>query len=566
MDFFDILLAKKLEDDRDPTIEGLSVTENGIYSEENKAYNPVIVEVPEPTLKTKTITENGTYTASADNADGYSSVTVEVPLPSNAHLATPITSQPIANASTYPLPKCDVTVSNADKCEVIVTNDGQITEDSMPYLNRHSAGGNTELDEIIGGSIVWNQLVGVNNIRDSRTTDDVTFTKNNDGTFTMNGTASRSDWYICAPYPNEGKMINGHVYYAFNANKNGAIDTFGIGTSGFGEAGDNITIYGNIGKVMRANGNNGALTYVYKEGVTINNETLKPILISLTAVFGTTIADYIYSLEQSTAGSGIAWLKSYGFLTEDYYPYNAGELMSVKTSGHIMRDGSNNIIGNYPLSPIELRGIPKLDANNKLYYDGDSYRCDGRVKRRYGIVDLGTLNWDYDSKYALFISKLNDAKVINNSRGVICVCDKYLTTGYASISWSTFPDKCISAGNNYSTSYNLAVKDTAYTDTTAFKTAMSGVMLVYELATPTEEYTYSFEKNQTVDANGTEEYIDDRTVAIPVGHSTKYYHGKAYTKYFAEKSGVVNMADEGIMPTNPMYINANGNIDAEYWT
>ena len=78
MDFFDILLAKKLEDDRDPTIEGLSVTENGTYSEPGKAYSPVIVEVPEPTLITKSITANGTYSASADNADGYSQVTVNV--------------------------------------------------------------------------------------------------------------------------------------------------------------------------------------------------------------------------------------------------------------------------------------------------------------------------------------------------------------------------------------------------------------------------------------------------------------------------------------------------------
>lgn len=78
MDFFDILLAKKLEDDRDPTIEGLSVTENGIYTEEGKAYSPVIVEVPEPTLITKSITANGTYSANDDNADGYSQVTVNV--------------------------------------------------------------------------------------------------------------------------------------------------------------------------------------------------------------------------------------------------------------------------------------------------------------------------------------------------------------------------------------------------------------------------------------------------------------------------------------------------------
>ncbi|MBR1724217.1 MAG: hypothetical protein IJ723_04260, partial [Ruminococcus sp.] len=35
----------------------------------------------EATLTTKTITQNATYTALSDNADGYSSVTVAVPLP-----------------------------------------------------------------------------------------------------------------------------------------------------------------------------------------------------------------------------------------------------------------------------------------------------------------------------------------------------------------------------------------------------------------------------------------------------------------------------------------------------
>lgn len=34
---------------------------------------------PDPTLITKSITANGTYNASSDNADGYSSVTVNVP-------------------------------------------------------------------------------------------------------------------------------------------------------------------------------------------------------------------------------------------------------------------------------------------------------------------------------------------------------------------------------------------------------------------------------------------------------------------------------------------------------
>lgn len=45
MNYYDILLAKKLEDDRDPKVEGLSVTANGTYSEEGKVFKLVIVNV-----------------------------------------------------------------------------------------------------------------------------------------------------------------------------------------------------------------------------------------------------------------------------------------------------------------------------------------------------------------------------------------------------------------------------------------------------------------------------------------------------------------------------------------
>lgn len=112
MDFFDILLAKKLEDDRDPTIEGLSVTENGIYSEPGKAYSPVIVEVPEPTLISKTITANGTYSASADNADGYSSVTVAVDGFKKKSIAnTPTDIASFADGTANPMPSLEISIN-----------------------------------------------------------------------------------------------------------------------------------------------------------------------------------------------------------------------------------------------------------------------------------------------------------------------------------------------------------------------------------------------------------------------------------------------------------------------
>ena len=71
-------INKAGEELHDVTIEQLTVTENGTYSEAGKAFSPVVVNVPEPTLKTKSITANGTYTASSDNADGYSIVDVNV--------------------------------------------------------------------------------------------------------------------------------------------------------------------------------------------------------------------------------------------------------------------------------------------------------------------------------------------------------------------------------------------------------------------------------------------------------------------------------------------------------
>lgn len=57
-----------------------SVTENGTYyasSDEADGYSSVEVDV-QPNLGTKSISDNGTYSASSDELDGYSSVTVDV--------------------------------------------------------------------------------------------------------------------------------------------------------------------------------------------------------------------------------------------------------------------------------------------------------------------------------------------------------------------------------------------------------------------------------------------------------------------------------------------------------
>lgn len=65
MDYYDILLAKKLNGGGGSSVEvePLSVTENGTYEEEGKAFSPVTVSVPQGVFPSGTysITQNGIY-------------------------------------------------------------------------------------------------------------------------------------------------------------------------------------------------------------------------------------------------------------------------------------------------------------------------------------------------------------------------------------------------------------------------------------------------------------------------------------------------------------------------
>ena len=72
----------------------------------------------------------------------------------------------------------------------------------------------------------------------------------------------------------------------------------------------------------------GAWSVAASSGSTISVTGGTDMLIDLTAMFNPTIADYIYSLEQSQAGAGVAWFRNY--FPKDYYPYDPGTLRSVE--------------------------------------------------------------------------------------------------------------------------------------------------------------------------------------------------------------------------------------------
>ena len=171
-------------------------------------------------------------------------------------------------------------------------------------------------------------------------------------------------------------------------------------------------------------------------------------------------------------------------------------------------------------SSLTLRGISQLNSKNKLSFKGDVYSADGTVTRKYGTVDLGTLNWSYSSNFFRSAGIQTAVKHPATQDSLPkAICSKYSVATWNALGLA---DKEFSITTSTSSSYDgLLIKDTAYSDAASFKAAMSGVYLVYELATQTTETAKPFNDVQWCSTEGIEAF--DTTSIVPVGHDTKYY-------------------------------------------
>lgn len=93
------------------------------------------------------------------------------------------------------------------------------------------------------------------------------------------------------------------------------------------------------------------------------------------------------------------------------------------------------------------------------------------------MVDLGTLNWTYVSSDTVFYTS-----IANKKDGLASLmCSRYRTVGNSGY---TVPDYAIGTSGNSALLKRVFVSDPNYNTAADFKTAMSGVQLCYELATP----------------------------------------------------------------------------------
>lgn len=512
----------------------------------------------------------------------------------------------------------DMTVGNAEQ---LVSN--VFVEDKAPYQFR-TAGGSVDIgkrayfDAIVGGTVAWNQLAAIPSTDTSKTENGVTVTDNRNGTYTIVASGGATgDVYATLP---SIQVVKDHKYFWHSTPPGGSGTTYRSYMTNNVTAIDDQGDRGGRIYLATGSGTSYIVPYLVKSGTVISTPiTFVPQLIDLTLALGSTIADYIYTLETANAGAGVAFFRKY--FPNSYYPYSAASLESVEASAHktvgfnqfdkskatdnkyindsngtegsspdwchsdyirvipntmyytnaygvgqrytvTKYDENKSFIGAVPITnastfntgdayyiivstdkrhiaqnslvvnlhwdgsrdgeyeeykehtyPLDdsltLRGIPKL-VDGKLQFDGDEYEPDGTVNRRYGVVDLGSLTWNLNNANQFFASLPQYAP---ENYMTDAMCEKYAVSAHGA--YDVLVDKSLTI-----TTTRVWVYDTDYSTASAFKSAMDGVYLVYELATPTTEEADAYSGIQIVDDFGTEEFITDSVV--PVGHVTHY--------------------------------------------
>lgn len=228
------------------------------------------------------------------------------------------------------------------------------TDDTEAYQKTVPSGTKVASVKSIGGkTIVWNQLNSNN--EESNTKNGISFINNKDGSWTITGTCSVSNddntsISICGF---AGQFVSGHKYLA-KADKKYFDENYGFAIN---------SIEASLEKAKIINYAFNPIIFV-KDKVTVDNVTMRMNIFDLTQMFGS-------GNEPSTPEEFEAMFPS------DYYPYNAGKLMSASVNEVIYLDTKNQETS-YPIPQAVLKlggygnGIDDVcnyvDWENKKYH------------------------------------------------------------------------------------------------------------------------------------------------------------------------------------------------------
>lgn len=371
------------------------------------------------------------------------------------------------------------------------------TDSDTAYAKTVPTGAKLMSVKSVGGrSIVWNQLVKP--VPAVVTGAGVKATFSDDGIITLNGTATTTGSAVSVQ---SVKNQKGHKYLMIASPLSGVYgkDQLQFSSQSYGQ---DSTGHGTIITNESSNEKWYYTLYVY-EGVTYDNVKLQPQIYDLTAMFG--------------SGNEPTTVEEFEkIFPADYYPYNAGEVVRTGVTEVAVGDTA------YPI-PEAIKALPGYGwsagtARNYVDYENKQYvQC-------VQSVDLGTLSWvaGVGGKVSFQTSQVTGQKLTKNySVPPNIICSKYSTKTQNEL-WGHINVTGITADAN--TDGYIDVNDTSYTDATAFKQAMQGVMLYYELETPIVTDISSlipddFLRNIEVEAKGSVTFKnsngDDYRIPVP---------------------------------------------------
>ena len=202
-----------------------------------------------------------------------------------------------------------------------------------------------------------------------------------------------------------------------------------------------------------------------------------------------------------------------------HYSYNVGTLLSAGVTDVVSKDSNNTTLQTYSI-PAEIQALEGYGwsagvAHNYIDFERKKFvKCVDRV-------DMGNLTWYGGGKYGpftYFFAGVIDGS--NHSRQSLC-CSKYASRvdGQEAV----FDKMVFYRGINWGNQINVADNEFDGSTPAQFKTAMSGVYLYYELATPieTDISAYLTDDNLiNVEAGGTLTFPnsngDDYKIPVPV--------------------------------------------------
>ena len=315
------------------------------------------------------------------------------------------------------------------------------------------------VDKVGGKSIVWNQLA---NVLPNETRNGLAYSTDN-GKISITGTVQGAPTYGQFSLTQDSNFKrDGRKYLILFS------QTLDVGVSGYDHASRNAFFFSQT----RGTNWNGYVFMYVKEGETVSVSNLSLNVFDLTQMFGSTIADYIYSLEQATAGAGVAWFKK--LFPKDYYPYSEPTIISSQTDRVDVASADGTIAQQI------TTGFPALNSAGSVY---DYIDMDGgQVIRNVYTVELETLVWNRSNNrfYAVLPAKAKANGNYNTKNNELC---------------NTYESKTLNeifAGEKGIATHPITgetvwIFDSAYETPEQLVASLAGAVLHYELATPTTE-------------------------------------------------------------------------------